>query len=149
MFDISREDRQIYLTLQETCRSIRNEIDALESQCATEMEKRFGKGISFEVIEAFAVNRTLEEMKENARRDEEKRYRRIRDKNGQLKAEKKLMRSKIEANTAIMDKRTSLEEEKMRIRREMRMLQDKANKVRKSSTDSQVSFIVHPCCSLC
>ena len=34
------------------------------------MVKRFGEGVSMQDIESFAVNRTLEEMKENARKKE-------------------------------------------------------------------------------
>ena len=42
----------------------------LDGQCKVEMVKRFGEGVSMQDIESFAVNRTLEEMKENARKKE-------------------------------------------------------------------------------
>lgn len=53
---------------------MKKEIHKMESECTVEMEKRFGKGVSLADIEAFAVNRTLEEMKESARRKQETRY---------------------------------------------------------------------------
>lgn len=62
---------------------MREEIGQLESQCSLEMEKRFGEGVTFKDIEAaFAdVNRTLEEMKEIAKRNVEKKYRMLERKN--------------------------------------------------------------------
>ena len=41
-----------------------------DSQCKVEMVKRFGEGVTMQDIESFAVNRTLEEMKEHARKKE-------------------------------------------------------------------------------
>ena len=49
------------------------------------MEKRFGKNVKFADVESFAVNRTLEEMKENAKRREDKRYKSINEKHVKLK----------------------------------------------------------------
>lgn len=70
-----REDRQVYMNLQEECKKTESEIAALRLQCETEMEKRFGQGVSFADVEAFAgVNRTLEEMRESAKKLEEKDY---------------------------------------------------------------------------
>ncbi len=43
------------------------------------MVKRFGEGVSMTDIESFAVNRTLEEMKENARKKEMALFRKIKD----------------------------------------------------------------------
>ena len=52
-----REDRQIFLSLQETCKQMKSEIRRLDGECRVEMEKRFGEGVSFADIDAFAVNR--------------------------------------------------------------------------------------------
>lgn len=84
LFSPTREDRQIYLNLQENCREMRDEIARMESQCSVQMEKRFGEGITFKDIEAFAVNRTLEEMKEVAKRSVEAKYRKLEKKNVRL-----------------------------------------------------------------
>ena len=53
----SREDRQIFLSLQEECKQMKSEIRRLDAQCTHEMEKRFGEGVTFADIDAFAVNR--------------------------------------------------------------------------------------------
>ena len=42
-----------------------------------EMSKRFGEGVSLQDMEAFAVNRTLAELRETAKRAEENKYRRL------------------------------------------------------------------------
>ncbi len=41
------------------------------------MSKRFGEGVSLQDMEAFAVNRTLAELRETAKRAEENKYRRL------------------------------------------------------------------------
>ena len=43
------------------------------------MVKRFGEGVSMQDIESFAVNRTLEEMKELSKRKEQSLYDTIND----------------------------------------------------------------------
>ena len=43
------------------------------------MVKRFGEGVTMADIESFAVNRTLEEMKEIANRKEQSLYKTIKD----------------------------------------------------------------------
>ena len=53
-----REDRQIFLSLQEECKQMKSEIRRLDAQCTHEMEKRFGEGVTFADIDAFAVNRS-------------------------------------------------------------------------------------------
>jgi len=45
------------------------------------MVKRFGEGVSMQDIESFAVNRTLEEMKENARKKEVSFFKKIKTAN--------------------------------------------------------------------
>ena len=70
-----REDRQTYLSLQEDCKSIRAQIQILEHRCQVEMNKRFGEGVTLQDMEAFAVNRTLAEMRGTAKRAEEDKYR--------------------------------------------------------------------------
>lgn len=74
---ICREEKQEYVNLQEECKSLTQQIQLLETQCSVEMAKRFGSGISMEDIEEFSTNRTLEEMREGAKRQEEQRYREI------------------------------------------------------------------------
>ena len=72
-----REDRQAYFNLQASCKDLRDKIGSLDAQCSVEMVKRFGEGVAMADIESFAVNRTLEEMKEIARRKEQALYKTI------------------------------------------------------------------------
>ncbi len=73
----NREDRQAYLSLQASCKELRSAISALSARCAVETEKRFGAGVKLAHVEALAINRTLEEMREAARREEENNYRQL------------------------------------------------------------------------
>lgn len=104
------------------------------------MVKRFGENVTMADIESFAVNRTLEEMKEIARRKEQSLYKTI--KTGQVmfvfskyyrfllictchtfnlplifshqdksKREKSKLSEKIKLNTTLMDKKTQLLDE--------------------------------------
>ena len=77
-----REDRQAYFSLQARCKELRDKISLLDAQCSVEMIKRFGENVTMGDIESFAVNRTLEEMKEIARRKEQSLYKTI--KTGQV-----------------------------------------------------------------
>ena len=77
-----REDRQAYFSLQARCKELRDKISLLDSKCSVLMEKRFGEKVTMGDIESFAVNRTLEEMKEIARRKEQSLYKTI--KTGQV-----------------------------------------------------------------
>ena len=99
-----REDRQAYFNLQSECKDLKAKIGSLDAQCSVEMIKRcvksdclkrmfyfaknyfdchffafirFGESVSMADIESFAVNRTLEEMKEIARRKEQDMYKKI------------------------------------------------------------------------
>ena len=65
-----RDDRQAYLNLQADCKDLSGKIAKLDGQCSVEMVKRFGEGVTMQDIESFAVNRTLEEMKELSKRKE-------------------------------------------------------------------------------
>ena len=69
-----REDRQTYLNLQSHCKSLKADIQRLDKKCSSEMVKRFGEGVTLDDLEALGVNRTLEELKEMAKRKEEKQY---------------------------------------------------------------------------
>ena len=69
-----RDDRQAYLNLQADCKDLNAKIGKLDTQCSVEMVKRFGEGVSMQDIESFAVNRTLEEMKELSNRKEQSLY---------------------------------------------------------------------------
>jgi hypothetical protein len=77
-----RKDRQAYFSLQARCKELRDKISVLDAKCSVEMVKRFGEGVTMTEIESFAVNRTLEEMKEIARRKEQSLYKTI--KTGQV-----------------------------------------------------------------
>lgn len=77
-----RKDRQAYFSLQARCKELRDKISVLDAKCSVEMVKRFGEGVTMGDIESFAVNRTLEEMKEIARRKEQTLYHTI--KTGQV-----------------------------------------------------------------
>ena len=72
-----REDRQAYFNLQSECKELKTKIESLDKQCSVEMIKRFGESVTMADIESFAVNRTLEEMKEISRRKEQSLYKRI------------------------------------------------------------------------
>ena len=72
-----RDDRQAYLNLQADCKDLNGKIGKLDAQCSVEMVKRFGEGVSMQDIESFAVNRTLEEMKEFANQKEQSLYDKI------------------------------------------------------------------------
>ena len=62
------------MNLQSDCKDLKGKIDNLDKQCSIEMVKRFGEGVSMQDIESFAVNRTLEEMKESSKRKEQSLY---------------------------------------------------------------------------
>ena len=74
-----RDDRQAYLNLQSDCKELNTQITKLDGQCSVEMVKRFGESVSMQDIESFAVNRTLEEMKELSKRKEQSLYDTIND----------------------------------------------------------------------
>ena len=63
------------------CNILLNLLQTLDGQCKVEMIKRFGEGVSMQDIESFAVNRTLEEMKENARKKEMSLFNKIKEAN--------------------------------------------------------------------
>lgn len=65
------------MDLQASCKEFSNKIKLLDIQCSTEMVKRFGESVTMQDIESFAVNRTLEEMKEISRRKERQLFRMI------------------------------------------------------------------------
>ena len=71
---IYRDDRQAYLNLQTDCKELKTKIDSLDGKCCIEMIKRFGEGVSMHDIDSFAVNRTLEEMKELSKSKEQSLY---------------------------------------------------------------------------
>ena len=73
-FSIYRDDRQAYLNLQTDCKELKTKIDSLDGKCCIEMIKRFGEGVSMHDIDSFAVNRTLEEMKELSKSKEQSLY---------------------------------------------------------------------------
>ena len=79
IFGFFRDDRQAYLNLQSDCKDLSSKITKLDGQCSVEMVKRFGEGVSMQDIESFAVNRTLEEMKELSKRKEQSLYDTIND----------------------------------------------------------------------
>ena len=79
IIDLFRDDRQAYLNLQSDCKELNGKITKLDGQCSVEMVKRFGEGVSMQDIESFAVNRTLEEMKELSKRKEQSLYDTIND----------------------------------------------------------------------
>jgi hypothetical protein len=65
------------LNLQADCKDLSSKIGKLDAQCSVEMYKRFGEGVRMQDIESFAVNRTLEEMKEISKRKEQSLYENI------------------------------------------------------------------------
>ena len=90
---------------------MRDKISVLDAKCSVEMVKRFGENVTMGDIESFAVNRTLEEMKEIARRKEQSLYKTIQTGQDKSKKEKSKLCEKIKVNTTLMDKKTQLLDE--------------------------------------
>ncbi|TRY78681.1 hypothetical protein TCAL_06632 [Tigriopus californicus] len=103
-----KEEKQEYLNLQEECKTLAKQIQLLNTQCSAEMAKRFGTGISMEDIEEFSTNRTLEEMREGAKRQEWGRYREIEQEQEQIKRDKQALTEAIRNNTKLVEKKTQL-----------------------------------------
>ena len=62
------------MNLQTDCKELKAKTDTLDGKCSIEMIKRFGDGVSMQDIDSFAVNRTLEEMKELSKSKEQSLY---------------------------------------------------------------------------
>ena len=60
--------------MQTDCKELKAKTDTLDGKCCIEMIKRFGDGVSMQDIDSFAVNRTLEEMKELSKSKEQSLY---------------------------------------------------------------------------
>lgn len=96
----------MFENLQMDCKSLRRDIQTLDVKCGVEMQKRFGTGVTLETLESFAVNRTLEEMRE-ASRSKEKYFWRLQNKRDQeIKDIKYALHGHVLKNTEFIRRRT-------------------------------------------
>ena len=102
-----KEARTMFETLQLECRSLRKSISATDKRCEVEMEKRFGAGVSLETLEGFAVNRTLEEMKEASRAKEKSMWRVQNKREEQIKEVRYALHDHVLINTKFLQRRTA------------------------------------------
>ena len=102
-----KEARTMFETLQLECRSLRKSISATNKRCEVEMEKRFGAGVSLETLEGFAVNRTLEEMKEASRAKEKSMWRIQNKRDDQIKEVRYALHDHVLINTKFLQRRTA------------------------------------------
>lgn len=102
-----KEARTVYEKLQQECKNLKKDIGALDVKCKVEMQKRFGDGVTLETLESFAVNRTLEEMKE-ASRSKEKHYWKLQNGREQdIKEVRYRLHDKVLRNTELIKRRTA------------------------------------------
>ena len=103
-----KEAKNVYEGLTNSCKDFKKDIHFLNKKCNVEMEKRFGPGITLETLEGFAVNRTLEEMKESLQR-KEKVFWKIQDKREEdTHKANLLLNEEIYKGTDIKEKYTDL-----------------------------------------
>ena len=97
----------MFENLQLECRALKKEISTLDKKCEVEMEKRFGTGVSLETLESFAVNRTLEEMKEASRMKEKAMWKIQNKREEDIKDSKYSLHEHVIRNTKLLKKRTA------------------------------------------
>ena len=128
-----KEARTIFENLQLDCKNLKKDIQVLDLKCGVEMQKRFGTGVTLETLESFAVNRTLEEMKE-ASRGKEKHFWKLQNKREQdIKDIKYALHGYVLKNTEFIKRRTKAILDKEAIRVERKKTQNLANRNRKKA----------------
>ena len=128
-----KEARAVFENLQLDCKNMKKEIQSLDQKCGVEMQKRFGAGVTLETLENFAVNRTLEEMKE-ASRAKEKHYWRLQNKKDQeIKDTKYALHGYVLKNTEFIKRRTKAILDKQAIKVERQKTVKLAEKNRKKA----------------
>ena len=104
-----KETKNIYEGLIKTCKELRKDIQTMDQKCNIEMEKRFGSGVTLESLEAFAVNRTLEEMKESLQMRERYCWKLQDKKEEDIKVRKSYLTEKIVKNSEVLSEYTNLQ----------------------------------------
>ena len=113
-----KEARTVFESLQLECRNLKKDIATLDVKCGVEMQKRFGDGVTLETLESFAVNRTLEEMKE-ASRAKEKQYWKLQSRREEdIKEVRYRLQGDVIRNTELIKRRTGALLERQQLRTE-------------------------------
>lgn len=107
-----KETKNIYEGLINHSKVLKREIQALDQKCNIEMEKRFGTGITLESLEAFAVNRTLEEMKESLQAKEKAQWKMQDNREIDIQNAKIGFHQQVIENTEILTKYTTKQKER-------------------------------------
>ena len=129
-----KEARTVFENLQLECKNLKKDIQVLDVKCSVEMQKRFGTGVSLETLESFAVNRTLEEMKE-ASRCKEKHFWKLQNKREQeIKEIKYALHGYVLKNTEFIKRRTKAILDKQAIKVERQKTEKLALKNRKKAS---------------
>ena len=103
-----KETKGVYEDLTSSCKKLKKEIAKLSEKCNIEMEKRFGPGVTLETLESFAVNRTLEEMKESLQRKEKAFWKMEDKKEEEVQRANQLLNEEIFEGADIKEKYTEL-----------------------------------------
>ena len=133
-----KEARNVFENLQLDCKNLKKDIQSLDVKCGVEMQKRFGTGVTLETLEGFAVNRTLEEMKESSRLAE-KHYWKIQNKREQDTRDIKYeLHKKVLRNTELVKRRTKsiLDREANRVNKQKALTLMEKNR-RKANSDEE------------
>lgn len=132
-----KEARTVFENLQLECKKLKKDIQTLDVKCGVEMQKRFGAGVSLETLEGFAVNRTLEEMKE-ASRAKEKHFWKLQNKRDQeIKDIKYCLHGYVLKNTEFIKRRTKAILDKQAIKVERQKTLKLSEKNRKKATQDE------------
>ena len=115
-----KEARTVFENLQLECKTLKKDIGALDVKCRVEMQKRFGDGVTLETLESFAVNRTLEEMKEASRTREKQNWKLQSRREQDIKEVKYKLHDHVLANTGLVKRRTAAILDRQQIKTEKR-----------------------------
>ena len=116
---------------------MKKDIQTLDSKCGVEMQKRFGAGVSLETLESFAVNRTLEEMKEASRAKEKHYWKQQNRRDEEIKEIKYSLHGYVLKNTELIKRRTKAILDKQAIKVEKKKTSILAQKNKKKATRDQ------------
>ena len=133
-----KEARTVFENLQVECKKLKREIQTLDVKCGVEMQKRFGAGVSLETLESFAVNRTLEEMKEASRAKEKSFWKLQNKRDHEIKDIKYALHGYVLKNTEFIKRRTKaiLDKQAIKVERQKTLKLSEKNK-RKATKDEE------------
>ena len=133
-----KEARTVFKNLQVECKKLKREIQTLDVKCGVEMQKRFGAGVSLETLESFAVNRTLEEMKEASRAKEKSFWKLQNKRDHEIKDIKYALHGYVLKNTEFIKRRTKaiLDKQAIKVERQKTLKLSEKNK-RKATKDEE------------